>query len=710
MAIVQLKTCVAEGDLANALLNFNQQVGDVTRDILNQITALPTDGLSDLMDQGQAILDKEIQPTTSNALMGAVGLPLPHPTNQIQANEERLEPYGIYMIDGVLYLKGGDNNIENFRRLYFAVGSNLSKFLQVINSTDKFALIQTYLVVQQLPLGQQWTVVEAQALYKNNAIENVYLAGDGYYYCVVPNFLGINISKQTAANQHNLPVEQISTQIFWLSQISTDNATINQLQALGLNADEINAALSGTRLIDTLPSVYADQAALVNQDAGQALSQSRLFESRYAKINQSARDSFQQSIAQSISKTQTDLFILQDNIRFYGTLLTTPADIATFLTRNSQADLVYLFTQRRNIIAIDFTATNAQIIKIINQVLGVQAGNTSTSSIIANNQPNNPQNLDPTINQTNQQLVSSYCASNEFSAPQIKLTKLLTSISCLQSILTQTSTTSTVTTPPVVQGYQSFDSPATTLALGSDILLSLNTDAITNALEALAAGYTGIFKVLIELLASLVRSMKAAMNQVVSSMRAQIESIMNKVNAFVSQFMSLHGTASLDSSLLKCSFNFNISPNLTIFTELEKFLDQMIAKVNNLIAGLVKVVYDFVNKLLCLPLNLFNGFMANVQNNLPSFCSLYKVTLPADIEKEMIQIRDTFQLQGNVYSAFSRDLVRVNVTVQATPQKLKQFKQNLVCQNPASTGLFGSISTAIGLGSNPLNGIAKAVI
>ena len=707
MAIVQLKTCVAEGDLANALLNFNQQVGDATRDILNQISALPVAGISDLMDQGQALLDQEIQPTTSNALMYSVGLPIPHPQNQRLADEERLEPYGIYLIDGVLYLKGSDNNIEYFRRLFFAVGSDLTRFFSVINSTQKFSVVQTNLTVNQLPLGQSWTVTGAQALYQNNAIENVYLAGDGYYYCVAPNFLAINESKQTCAQRFQIPPNQIITQVFWLNQTYTDNATISALQALGLDANEINAALSGQRLIDTLPSVYSYQAAQVQQDTGQALSQSRLFESRYAKLSQASRDSFQSSISDIVKNTQKDLFIQQDNVRFYGTVLVNPQDIATFLARNSQADLTYLFTQRRNIQSINFAATNAQIMQVINQVLAVQAGNTSTSSINANSLPSNQQNVDPTINQTNQQLISSYCAGYQYTTPHMKLTNLMTAISCLQSILGQpTSQTSTNT----VQGYQSFDSPATTLAMGSNILLSLNTDAITNALEALAKGYTGIFKVLIELLANLVRTMKTAFTQTVNAMRSQVSALVTKIQSFISQFMSLHGTASIDSSLLKCSFNFNLSPDFPIFSELEKFLEQMVAKVNNLIAGLVKVVYDFVNKLLCLPLNLFNGMVSNIQNNLPSFCSLYKVTLPADIEAEMLQIRDAFQLQGNVFSAFSRDLVRLNVSVQATPQKLKQFKQNLVCQNPASTQLFGSISTAIGFGSNPLSGIAKAVV
>lgn len=707
MAIVQLKTCVAEGDLANALLNFNQQVGDATRDILNQISSLPVAGIADLMNQGQAILDQEIQPTTSNALMNSVGLPVPHPPNLTQADEERLEPYGIYMIDGVLYFKGSNDNITYFRRLFFAVGSDLNRFFSVINSTQKFSVVQTFLTVNQLPQSQTtWTAAQAQALYSNDAIENVYLAGDGYWYCVVPNFLAINESKQTCANRYKVSINQIATQVFWLNQTYTDNATITQLQALGLDANEINAALTGERLIDTLPSVYQNQAAQVNQDAGQAVSQSELFKSRYAQLSQSSRDSFQSSINQIVLNTQGDLFVQQDNVRFYGTILINPSDIGVFLTKNTQADLVYMFTQRRNILAINFAITNAEIIQIINQVLAVQVGNTSTSAILANNLPPNPVNLDPQINQTNQQLISSFCAGYQFTSPHMSMLKLNTAITCLNSIL---SPPTTPTETNVIQGYQSFDSPASTMAMRGDILLSLNTDSITNALEALAANYTGIFRVLIELLASLVKQMRAAFTQATAALRAQVSALVTQIQTFISQFMSLHGTASLDSSLLKCSFNYNLSPNLPIFSELGQFLDQMVAKVNNLLAALTKVVYDFVNKLLCLPLNLFNGFMANAQNNLPSFCSLYKVTLPADIQANMILIRDSFQMQSNVFSAFSRDLVRLNLSVQSTPQKLSQFQQNLVCQNPASTQLFGSISTSLGFGSNPLSGIAKAV-
>jgi hypothetical protein len=439
--------------------------------------------------------------------------------------------------------------------------------------------------------------------------------------------------------------------------------------------------------------VYSTQYAQTTLDAGKALSQANLFSSRYALIDQKSRDSFQVSIAQTVLFVKKDVFSLQEIVRFYGTVLVDPTQIATFLTKNSKNDLVYLFTKRRTITSIDFSVSNDTIISLVNQVLAVQNGNTSTSAILANSQPLNSANIDSTIDITNKQLVASYCAGYQLNIPHMSFLNLSTAISCLQTVL---SNQIPVASSSVVQGYQSFDSPAAVLVMHGDLIATLNTTAITNALESLVKKYTGNFKVVIEILANLITQIQNAFFQATQTLRATVSSLISKIQSFISQFMAMHGTPGIDSSLLKCSANFSLSATLPVFGDLGTYLDSMVNQVSTFLASLFKIVSDFVEMLLCLPLNFFNGFMSGVQNSLPSVCSTYKLNLPSDITSLLIQIKNGFQLQSNAFSAFGRDLVRLTASVQSTPQKLTQFQQNLACQNTASAALFNGISKAVG--------------
>ena len=716
MATVQLQTCVAEGDLAAALLAFEEQLGDAAQNILNQISQFDDiAGNTALILQGQNLLNQEILPMTSDDLTNQSGLPLPAPVDPILADEARLAAFGLYLIHGIIWLKGGNGNIEDFRRLFFAVGSDLNMFLSIVNSGKPFVVVQTHLQVKQLPQTGQWTVDQARALFQNDAIESVYLAGDGIYYVVIPTFLAVDTAKDVLVQRYQIPAEEISSQVFWFTSIPVTNQTITQLKNNGLDDNQRLAALSAQRLIDARPSAYQTLSTTITLQTSNTIQQCQLFQSRYNQLDQAARNAFTQDISKSVTQLQLLNFQLEDQVRFYGTLIPNPGDIGTFLTKNSQADLTYLFTKRREIQSIDFTATSTDVANRISQAFGTQAGNTSTSSILANSLPANPSDIDPTINTVNTQLVSTFCAESLLGLKQFTLDSLNTTITCLQVGYVAAAAVANPVTPQTgsaatpVQGYQSFDSPAQIINRSTDLFATLNTNAITDAINALAAAYTGIFKVLLELLARLIKAAKAAADQVIAALRQQINDLTRKLQAFLSQYLGMHGTATLDSSLLKCAVGFQLSPELPILTDLSNLVSVLNSKIQNLMAQIEKVISDLVNTLLCLPINLLNGFISSSTSGLPSFCQVYKVQLPQNIQDLLSQIQNTFQLQSEGYAAYNRDLFRLNATISSLPAKMDSFKESLACQSSPVNNLFGSITSSLSIGSNPLAGLANTI-
>lgn len=716
MAIVQLKTCIAEGELAQAVLDFEQQIGDSSRDLFTQIDAIQ-DIASNLalIVQGQNILDKQIQPITSNELTKQAGLPEPEPEDPILADEERLEAFGIYLIKGVVWLAGTNQNIENFRKLFFALGGDIELFLTTINSKDSYIVVQSYLKTQKLPLRSRWTLSLAREYLNTETIESVYLAGDGYYYAIIPTFLEKNVSKESLLKKYNLKKEQISTQVFWLKEVKVDNHTVTTLKKLGLDDNQRLAALSEQRLIESRPSVYENLSTLVSIKLGETIKQCNLFSSRYTKLDASAKEIFRKEILKSVKEVQSLIFQLEDLVRFYGTLLENPNEITIFLEKNTKADLVYLFTKRRKIKGINFSATGKEIRAKISQIYGTQSGNTSTSSLLANNLPSNKADLDPFIDSTNIKLVATYCA--EYLLTKLKtftFEDLNTATGCLTRALLED--TSGLTTATPIIGYPSYDSPAQVINRSVDLFLTLDTSKVTDGIESLISKYTDIFKPVLEAIAKLMREVQRASYLIIDRLRQECDELTRKLQAFMSEYMGMYGTVTLESSLLKCSVGYSLGANIGVeqavdasLNELFSVVSSMSTQIQKVLDQIQKVTADFADKFLCLPINFLNGLISSSTSELPGLCQVYKVKLPTEVENLLIDIRDTYLLQAEGYQAVSRDTIRLGVTAAIMPIRLTSFKENLVCQNQVSSNLFGAISSNLNTELNPIKATTNTI-
>ena len=149
--------------------------------------------------------------------------------------------------------------------------------------------------------------------------------------------------------------------------------------------------------------------------------------------------------------------------------------------------------------------------------------------------------------------------------------------------------------------------------------------------------------------------------------------------------MSFFGTVSLDSSILKCVVGLDIQTTLPLLNSLIPIIDDLRRKLKDTLAKLSSIIYDLINKVLCAPINLLNSFMTGVDNFLPDFCQSTKFKLPPEVEALLLELQRSFLMESGVAQAYSRDVLRINATVQALPLKLNQFQQSLVCDSNANS-------------------------
>lgn len=704
MAFVQLKSCVADGDLAAAILGVEQELGDINQELGAGIAQIVAD-LTPLI-QGNGILTQETTqcPNPLGDYTAAAGLPAVAYSEL--ADEQRLQLLGIIMIDGILYLAGNDGNVDNFRRLYFALGADMARFLSVINGGSAMVVVQTYLRAQPLPVQTApWTLAAVQTLFKNPAIEALYTAGDGITYCVIPQFMAINQSAQKVAHDNKLSVSQISTQVFWFNQVLTNSSIINKFNALGITNDQQTSILANQRLTTVRPSVLTNAQTTFAQQTQQAINKINLLNPRWFSLDPTGRESFRTDIATSAVAANASAYALQGIVRFTPTLIADPGDIAVFLERNSQADLNYLFSTRQTVSSINFAATNDQVMLTLRQALSVQSGATTLSAIQANQ---TAPKLDTQIDNANRSLVQNICGVHSIQMTPLTYPNLQVAYGCLkQSLVNET--------PPVSQvqpitGFQSFDSPASILSRNGDIFLTLGLDKQIANLEALAAKLALPIQLVVQAIARLLNSTKTIINNFFKQVRQKINQYTQQIESFMSRYMALHGTATIDAGILRCSFGYALTPSLPILQTLADAIDSIQRQITNELAKLTSVVSTFLNKLLCYPINMANGFLGGLTSSLPSFCEAYKVTLPTEIENALLQIRNTFVMQQDVTRAQSRDLFRLTASLQGSPDKLNTFKQNLVCDNNSNSSFFNQAKNVLGTGfaiPSPVSSLPK---
>lgn len=693
-----LTGCSTESSLAQLAQSVLDQAALVRDQILTQVQAVSTDDLQVSLDQMNALYDQAIAPAQNSAIATQVGLPPAQPTQS--QDEARLEPLGLVLINGILWAKGNDSNIENFRHLFFAVGSDVGLFLQLVHWTDNLVVVQTKLTVQALPTSQaNWTVEQARSALQNDAIEAVYPAGDGTTYVVVPTFLAVNKSAEQAAFEANIPESQIITQVFWLNSVDTTSARVNQLIALGLNPDEQSSVLTDQSVLSVAPTEVETNRVASDQTIATALSQMQLLNTRFSTTDAASKISLRSEILQSVTADQAILFEIERQVRFNPILISRPADMDDFLTLNTTADLPYMFASRRSVTSINFQIARNDLLNLITQAANIPAGSNTVSSILSNNPV---ATLDPDINQTNMALILNACSSNSLQKPgDLRYSDLQVSYLCLSSIQIRPDST-TISNTPVI-GYAGYDSPSSTIFRQANLDATLGISALFAEIVNLAAPVSAVVAAAINVLVAMLKQLQAAINSVLAPLIAKTQTLVSQAEAFMSRHMSYFGTNTVANSILNCAIP-SLSLSLPLLDALVPFLLGLQKQLKSFINQIAQIVSDFLSKLLCLPINFLNDLLKSSTSNLPLICTVDTFKLPQNLEDALSSLRNSFQVENSCYTNFGRNLLRLNATVTVLPAKVTNFQQSIACQQTPLNSQFTSafrndIDVSVGTGS-----------
>jgi len=711
MATVKLKSCEIEGDLAAAVLDIQQDIGDSVRSTINDLDQISlqapeTDQINTLLDQlamGAPI------PQSPQTIAFEIGIP--NIDASTAEEEERIEQLGLILLNGIGRVADGSGNIEDYRRLYFAVGADRTKFLQYVQGTDTLLIVQTHLTVKKLPFSPvAWTPALARTALQNPAIEQIYSAADEQQYCVVPSFLAVNKSRDQVALEFSVPKREILTQVFWLREILQDAATVSRLEGFGLTGQEISVALSGQRFIEVRPAATQQIRGLAGEKTSRAIAQLRLLQSRFALLDTPSKIALKFEALQSSDQARDHWWELQRAVRFYSTLLERPEDISDFLAKNPPADLDYLFGTRRTVTGINFQADIAILLRTIQQVLNVQSGSTTVPTLLVNR---DALLVDHEIDNANASICRNECALVVLSDPNVQYGRIVLALACLQSSL-DTAPLPTPRTVPQI-GYVSFDSPASILMHSMDWVLTLGIDESIKKLEdailsnPLLKGLTSA----VQAIAQVLRDAQNGIDQIFNHYRDVVEADLSKLHETLSKYTAFVGTVAIDSSILKCSLGYGIKASIPSLDELQGLIETLRRKLKNILAKLVQAISKFLETVLCAPLNIINGLLNKVESFLPEFCQVARVPLPPDIEAVMAELRQKFQMQNSTVQAFSRDLIRISAVLQGAPAKLEQFKKGLACESPAKDRFFKALNVNVGSSQvgipNPTGVIANQI-
>lgn len=702
-----LTGCSTEGDLAALAQGVLDQAALVRDQILQQVQAVNPAAAQSLINTLNGQYDQVISPADNTIVSAQIGLLPEQPTEA--DDESRLEPLGLIMIRGIIYAVGTETNIDQFRKLFFAVGSNVNLFLQLVHSTDSLIVVQTRLIVQKLPTTQQtWTIEQARTLLQNDAIEEIYVAGDSASYVVVPQFLAVNKSAQQTAFELNIDRNEIVTQVFWLRSVDTSSARINQLTSLGLDADERTSILTGQAVKDVAPTSIETTRVISDQLISQALSQINLLNSRFSQLDAPSKTSLRNEILLSISQDRTVMLTLERQVRFQPVLITRPEDIDDFLVLNSQADLPYLFATRRTVSSINFQVSQTELSRRIVAASNIPSGSNTVSSILSNT-TGTP--LDQDVSSTNQSLVFNECGNSTLSKPgDLRWLDLNTSFQCLSSIKVRPTVTAASNVPVI--GYQSFDSPSSIMVRRADLYATLKIPNIFDNIIALARPISDALTAALQVLIAMIKQLRAAIDAVLKPLIAKVQAIVAQIESFISRHMSYFGQATVDSSILKCALNLDLQPSLPFLDDIAPFLDQLRKELKNLLAQIAQIISDFLSKLLCLPITFLNNMLKSATSFLPAICKTDTFKLPPDLEAALVELRDGFQVESTNFTNFSRNLLRLQADIQTIPAKVTQFREDLACNQTPLNSRFMTVfrkDVNTSIGTNPISSIASGL-
>lgn len=591
------------------------------------------------------------------------------------------------------------DNIEVLRRAYFAVGRNLdllnAEYSDQMDNAYRFSL-EIKKASPTIP-NQGLTLNQIRRAFNDNSISKadyIVLADKSVLLVKRVPLLIPNINSSELSSRYNTTTYTSTSSIFHKTLPKNTTTAINRWVNLGYDL-ELPSILDGQdpalnfSIINPIFNLLKEQNSRLTNDIN-------FYISRLGSAN---------SIDMTASLTRTIADMDRTSKNLLSIFQSEVSEIKEFDTlsklRNKLSDdeIHYLFTTQKYVKGINLNASYDEVFASIRQATNVSAGETTISTNIINQ----VRSLKD-INYSTILFVLSdiqdiqYILSNGINKEN--LSKMLASANTLatRKLVENNDTQQTIS------GFPSYTSPNSIITQRINIdrnfkaILSLGfIDGAINEISGLYNKYVGqTISGLFRIIANLAQKAVKMVNQLRDKLLVTIMPMKRKLDQFISKYLTLIGSGDFDSSVLKCAVNFNIGLNTDVFSYLMALIEQLSAALNKLIASLVALLVQAIEKILCPVISMIDQFIGSANSYLPSFCSFNSpILLPESAIKSLNELRSIATLQNTIIGTYSGDLIRSRALIETAPNRLSNFVDQAGCLNKnASTMMTSTLLNA----------------
>ena len=683
-------------------------------------------GLDDLIDEGTNILDELMTKngsgsqtssslTTTNDVTTQYGLLPDKPTTEEQ--EKFLFNAGIILIDGVWYLAGNksddfkdSNNIETLRRLYFALGKDLKKTEDVLKNSIKTIFVSDKLDLLQLPKKGmvngnivQYSLEDVRKDLKQDQLtdKDIAYTADGRTIVLTKSFIAIDQTIPVTVNNNKIPLYQHISNVFHLEGVDDSTSAINRYKDLGYTGITLNPILDGVDFVNDNNLYLYTSLTNLKEQASKIISILDFIEKRMSGPAHAKAYSLTEFYNQINLALQQ---LIQDHENFLSLLLFLVSkhikkDILDSLRQKHTDDKIkYLLEKRQEITGIYFNPPDDVFMAYVSKATTAAAPNsTSISNQYINNffsnlQVSNPYDQKKVLNMYARLIDAKTANSGIKNINSVKLTK-----KALYAYIGIDPATASSPTD-ILQGQPSTATPSTVTAGGFDVPRTMDfADREKKAKDSFKDLYNiypeEIAGPLIDVLDSVVKLFSKAcigIDTIIASADKTLLAMKKRLDAWLSKQSSLTGQGDYSSSLLKCSINWDIGVSLPLLDKLYDFLMKFIGKVIELLSKMQKWISNILTKLICMPSNILNSFLNNLQKSLPSACKLPRFDLGDKVNASLSAMMNVCAVKGVTLRAFEKDVAKIKVSVNAASDRLGQFKSGAICDSPATANFMNA--------------------
>jgi hypothetical protein len=717
MAFAPLLDCKFPQDLEAAASQLEQEIGDRFNTSLNllneaeasaegidQLLAAACQTLSEIMVSGSDSSNIK----TCNDVSEQFGLPK---EDQTEEDDEELAFYaGIGLFDGVAYPINNSGNIDNLRRLYFAAGRSLdrtaaflkeSKTLVVHNKSE----LQT--VAAKIPGKQNHTLGEIKDKLKASYLteKEIHLNEDFSTQVLLRGiYLNHNKSEAETLKSGKARDYELATSVFHFGAVDTSVAAFRRYRSYGYLDERLSAILGGEDLSVLFPAFITDKLAANASKVSSIIQQLDFVLSRFDKIPE--KNKVRNRLRTSINALQVSHQEVITASRFQVSVITETDTLQKLRRVHADSKIINLLENRPEVTGLNLDFEDADVFKMIQKAGSASPGSTLISNRYLARQGGEVFNTKTFLEMSSVlhgailQLDRGIALRN-FSECRVRLVRFLNLqpvLSPLDYVNTDGSLGNRRNPGDIYQGQPSMTTPSSILVEHLDTYRTFNFELRIKGLDELLAKIDNYIDVrfsrpvaaVIRLITNLFRKALDAITLLKNKARDYLFKQKKKIDAFMSQYLTLIGSGSFEASLLKCAINFDIGANFVGIEQLLALLESIANSVSNFVVQIARWVNDLLKNVLCLPANLINAFAGALNQKLPSFCTVVEIDLGDTLRSAMVDLRAIADLEIAAFTNFSKDLIHYRAMVNASPDRLQQFRADAVCNSGGVNQFFNS--------------------